>query len=185
MLTVLLDYLHLFLQTVSHKSGGPWPPVSTAYEIRYVWMPLLLIKSHKFCIIADVERCLLKNTTVPPLVRGCTDQTSIDRESTVYKCLFQGNYNRLQLMVDTFWTIESPRLPFTRVDKGTVRNYNVTTYPNCIPDSKSLCCQFTTELHIHVSMLLNGANVSCWADIHNSSNSYNPQRVLYSSAKLG
>jgi len=87
--------------------------------------------------------------------------------------------------MDTFWTIELPDQPFTRIDEGTFRNYYVTTYPDCMANSKSLCCQFTTELHINVSVFLDGANVSCWADIRSSSNNYNPQRVLYSSAKLG
>ena len=35
--TALLEYLDLFLQTLSHKSGGPWPlwpPVSTTYAIQ-------------------------------------------------------------------------------------------------------------------------------------------------------
>ena len=148
----------------------------------YSWFGHILLHINNF---TDTERCLLDNVTVPSLIKGYTDQSSIDGELTLYKCSFQGNYNQLRLIVDTFWTIESPELPFTRIDEGTIRNYHVTTNPDCITDSKTLCCQFTTELQINVSTFLDGANVSCWADIRNSSHNYNPQHVLYSSAKLG
>ena len=113
------------------------------------------------------------------------DRATINGELIIYKCSFKGNYNRFRSTMETFWSIESPEQPFTRIDEDRITNYHVTTYPDCITDSRSLCCQFTTELHINVSMFLDGANVSCWADIRNSSNNNNPERVLYSSAKLG
>ena len=88
-------------------------------------------------------------------------------------------------MMDVFWTIQSPDQSFIRIDEDSVTNHYLTTHPDCITNSKLLCCQFTTELHINVSLFLDGANVSCWVDIRNSSSDYNPQRVFYNSAKLG
>ena len=144
------------------------------------------LTSFHLCIIStDNDRCLQENTTVPPILQGCINKTIIGLESIVFKCTFKGNYNRLQPIFDTFWTIKSPPQRHIRLNEGNISSYYVTTYPDCITDSKSLCCQFTTELHINSSMYLDRANVSCWADIRNSSNSYNAQRVLYSSAKLG
>ncbi|XP_065893758.1 uncharacterized protein [Dysidea avara] len=172
-----VDYTVLTLSGLSLNDSGYY--MVTVSNLCGVSSLLVNVK-----VVRDSDRCLPGNTTIPPVVKGCMDRATINGELIIYKCSFKGNYNRFRSTMETFWSIESPEQPFTRIDEDRITNYHVTTYPDCITDSRSLCCQFTTELHINVSMFLDGANVSCWADIRNSSNNNNPERVLYSSAKL-
>ena len=131
------------------------------------------------------ERCLSESDDVPPLLYGATNQATVDGGKVVFKCSFTGNYNRLKSILYTYWIIDlhSRKNPI-KVDIGSEMNdYKMNVYPDCPTlDHRSLCCQFTSELHINVSTTLNKANVSCWVNIHNSSTS---QSIFYSQAKLG
>ena len=131
-----------------------------------------------------MDRCLSESyIEIPPLLQNATNQATVDGGRVVFKCSFTGNYNRLHSVFHVYWIIDlHGKKNRIRVDGSGIMNYKMNVYPDCpMLDPRSLCCQFTSELHINTSRNLNGANVSCWADILNYRK---PQSFFYSQANL-
>jgi len=84
-----------------------------------------------------------------------------------------------------YWTVNSTSKTHVKVDGRKITNYEMKVYLDCpTQDPQSLCCKFTSELHINTSRFLNGANVSCCAKIKDTTESQSIEYV-YSTANMG